>query len=783
MTEIVNVSREIAGRLLSFESGRIARQAGGSVVARYGDTMVFAAATMSKEPAKGDDDFFPLTVDYRESRYAAGKFPGGFFKREGRPSEQEILTSRCIDRPIRPLFPDNFKSETQVLLNVIAYDQKNESDILGMNAAFAALEISDIPFHGPVAAVRVCKIDGVLVINPPVNDVPKSTLNLTIAGTRTTINMVEGGAFEEQEEVFLEALELAQQALSEICDLIEEFRAKCGKPKADVPLKFIEPFVIQRIEELGYIRLKEANSIREKHARQDAVDKLQAEVKEQLSEELKGFYQNKIDHAEMPHLEAEQSYIQSVKDISTVFHDLEKRIVRESILIDASRADGRQLNEIRPITCEIGYLPTVHGSAIFTRGQTQAMVITTLGTVSDEQIIDGLDEEYSKKFILHYNFPPYSVGEVRPNRGPGRREIGHGALAERAVLPILPDYDVFPYSLRAVSEIMESNGSSSMASVCGTSLSLMDAGVPIKAQVAGIAMGLIKEGDRFAILSDIQGLEDHLGDMDFKVAGTRKGINAFQMDLKIDGVTHDIMAKALEQARQGRLHILDIMDQTIANPKAELSPMAPRIHMMTIDTEKIRDVIGPGGKMIRKIISDTGAKIDIDDSGQVVICSNDEESGRKAREWIEYLTEEVEIGRIYRGKVTRITNFGCFVEVLPGQEGLVHISELAEHRVNAVEDIVTEGEEIEVKIVEIDSLGRINLSKKMADRDTGRTSPEDYQDRSKGDRSGDRGGDRPGRGDRGDRDKGGDRGGDRGGRGGDHGGRSGGGGGKDRNRH
>ncbi|MBW7939897.1 MAG: polyribonucleotide nucleotidyltransferase, partial [Candidatus Omnitrophica bacterium] len=480
-------------------------------------------------------------------------------------------------------------------------------------------------------------IDGQLIANPPVNDIEKATLNLTIAGTRTTINMVEGGAQEEPEEVFLEALDLAQDVLNEICTLIEDFRAQCGKPKYEVPVKEPNHFLLKRIGELATLRIKEANVILDKHERQSAIDLVLAETTATITEELKQLYQNKIDSGELPHLQAEESYLRDLKEMPMIFHDLERKIVREKILTEKVRSDGRRLTDIRTITCEVSLLPSVHGSALFTRGQTQSLATTTLGTVSDEQKVDGLDEEYFKKFMLHYNFPPYSVGEVRPARGPGRREIGHGALAERAILPILPDYEVFPYSIRSVSEIMESNGSSSMATVCGTSLSLMDAGVPIKSQVAGIAMGLIKEGDQYAILSDILGLEDHLGDMDFKVAGTRNGINAFQMDLKIEGITREIMAEALEQARQGRLHILGIMDETLRNPRPQLSPKAPRIHMMTIDSEKIRDVIGPGGKMIRKIIADTGARIDIDDDGQVVICSDDEESGRKAREWIEYL--------------------------------------------------------------------------------------------------------------------------------------------------
>lgn len=771
MTEITRVSKEIAGRTLSLEFGKLGKQANATVVATYGETMVLAAATMSKD-AKEGQDFFPLTVDYRESMGAAGKFPGGFFKREGRPSDKETLTSRCIDRPIRPLFPENFTNEVQVLLKVLSFDGDNDADIVGMIAAFAALQISDIPFAGNIGAVRIGRVDNQLIVNPVVAEIEKSTLNLTIAGTRTAIMMVEGGAKEESEAVILDAFDLALQVLGQVIDLIDELQQKCGKPKLEVPPIEVDQALAARVRELAADKIGPADLIPDKHERQTALDAILDETTAQILAEFEQTLQELLGKEsptpeETESIEALKAKIaKAPKQIKGLFYDLEKEIMRNRILNERQRSDGRKPNEIRPITCELGLLPRSHGSALFTRGQTQALVYTTLGTIEDEQKIDGILPDYYKKFMLHYNFPPFCVGETRPMRGPGRREIGHGALAERALSVVLPSHDDFPYTIRVVSEILESNGSSSMASVCGGSLALMEAGVPVKASVAGIAMGLIKEGDRYAVLSDILGVEDHLGDMDFKVTGTRNGITAFQMDLKIEGISRAIMAEALEQARVGRLHILDIMDQTIPRPRESISPYAPRIIMISIPIEKIRDVIGPGGKMIRKIISETGAKIDIDDDGRVVIASIGEEPGLKAKAWIETLTEEVEVGKIYKGKVTRIMNFGAFVEVLPGQEGLVHISELSEHRVNYVEDVVAEGDEFEVKVIEIDEIGRINLSKKAADRELGRITGEE----------------RGQRGDRGDR---GDRGG-RGGRGGGGGGgrdrRGGGGGGRSRNR-
>ncbi len=777
---IERVSKEIAGRTLTIETGRMAKQAGGAVTLQYGETIVFCAATTGA--AREGIDFFPLTVDYRESLWAAGKFPGGFFKREGRPSEKEILTCRMIDRPIRPLFPDGFFGEVQVLSNAASFDNENDTDIVAMNAAFAALEISDIPFAGGLAAVRIGKNEDGLIVNPTIEECETSSMNFVVAGTRDSIVMVEGGADEESEEAVLEAFELAQNVIREIIDVIAELRERAGKPKIEVPEIEKDGTLEQKVRDFIGGRYQEACFIQDKHERQAALDTIAEETIVALSTRAQEEYA-----AALPENVNQREAIERIavwssgkelaelkKKIKEILHNIEAEILRQSILAENRRADGRKTDEIRPIHCEVGVLPRTHGSALFTRGQTQALVNATLGTVSDEQKIDGLTEEFYKKFMLHYNFPPYCVGETRMIRGPGRREIGHGALAERALRVMLPDSEDFPYTMRIVSDIMESNGSSSMASVCGGALALMDAGVPIKAPVAGIAMGLIKEGDRFAVLSDILGVEDHLGDMDFKVTGTRDGITAFQMDLKISGVTREIMAQALEQARKGRIHILDKMAEALAGPREEISPHAPRIIQLMIPVDKIRDVIGPGGKMIREITMQTGAKIDIDDDGRVIIASIDAEAGISAKEWIEMLTEEVEVGKLYTGKVTRILNFGVFVEILPGKEGMVHISDLAEGRVGRCEDVVEEGDEITVKVAEIDDLGRVNLSKKMADRELGITAPEDYIDEpprsSRGPRN-----DRGGRGGGGGRDR--DRGGrDRGPRGG------GGGGGRDRDR-
>ena len=772
--KITKKSIEIGGRALTFEVGRFAEQATAAVLASYGETMVFASACMSPS-AREEIDFFPLTVDYRESRYAAGKFPGGFFKREGRPSEKETLTSRCIDRPMRPLFPEGMHNEVQVLLNVISFDQENDSDVVGMIAAFAALEISDIPFNGPLGAVRIGRYNGQLVVNPTIEQMAEGTLNLTIAGSRNAIMMVEGGAMEEPEEVVLEALDLAHQVIREVIGILEEFRSQCGKPKMTFEPPARDENLLRRVTELALERIKQSNSIPDKFQRQETLDQTLADAKLTITTEMEAAF--RADPARAQSVEALLEHRKNLarvgKEIAYHVHELEREALRRQVLEEGVRSDGRRTNEIRPITCDVGLIPRTHGSALFTRGQTQALVITTLGTIMDEQKVDGLTEEFYRKFMLHYNFPPYSVGEVKMQRGPGRREIGHGALAERALKPLIPNHDDFPYTIRLVSEIMESNGSSSMASVCGGSLALMDAGIPVQSSCAGIAMGLIADDGKYAVLSDILGVEDHLGDMDFKVTGTRKGITAFQMDLKIEGITHAIMAQALEQARQGRLHILGIMEQALAVPRPALSPHAPRIIMITIPVDKIRDVIGPGGKMIRKITEETGAKIEIEDDGRVVIASVNEDAAKRAREWIEILTEEVEVGKVYKGKVTRIVTFGAFVEVLPGQEGLVHISELHDQRVNVVTDVLNEGDVVHVKVIEIDEFNRINLSKKEADRELGITPPP--LPASRGGVRENRGGGHRGGGDRGDRGGRGEGGG--GGGGGHRGPRSGGGGG------
>ncbi|MFH1738408.1 MAG: polyribonucleotide nucleotidyltransferase [bacterium] len=731
---IHTVSREIAGRTLTIETGRIAGQAGGAVTTRYGDTIALSTVTMAA-PRMGID-FFPLTVDYREQRAAAGKFPGGFFKREGRPSDRETLTSRCIDRPVRPLFPDGFNNEVQILGYVLSFDNENDSDILAMIGSFAALEISDIPFNGPVAAIRIGKVNGALVVNPTVQQLEAGTLNLTIAGKRNAVLMVEGGAREESEETLLEALELAMREMTPIFDMIEELRGLAGKPKVSFEPKPPSKEMEDKIWSLIGDRFHDATGMQDKHQRQEALDNLSAEASQRILEEAERAFAASLPSDITTREAVERVALHSVgretaqlaAQIREAFGNIEKRELRRLILEETRRVDGRALDQIRPISIDVGSVPRTHGSALFTRGQTQALVTTTLGTVSDEQKIDGLLDEYYKRFLLHYNFPPFCVGEVRPTRGPGRRDIGHGALAERAIAPLLPEHDDFPYTIRLVSDILESNGSSSMASVCGGSLSLMDAGVPIKKPVAGIAMGLVKEGDRSAILSDILGVEDHLGDMDFKVAGTADGITAFQMDLKIEGVDHELMAAALEQARRGRLFILERMSVVIGSPRSVLSPYAPRIQVLLIPIDRIRDVIGPGGKMIRQIVAETGVKIDIDDDGQVLIASTDVEAGRKAREWIETLTEEVEVDKIYKGKVTRLMTFGAFVEILPGQEGLVHISELAEGRIDQVEDVVKEGDTIQVKVTEIDSLGRVNLSKRLAERELGIVPESEWQE-------------------------------------------------------
>jgi polyribonucleotide nucleotidyltransferase len=698
------------GRILSIETGRVARQASGSVLIRLGDTIVLAAVVSAPSPDV-ERDFFPLTVDYREKSYAAGKIPGGFFKREGRPSEKEILSARLTDRPIRPLFPEGYTDEVQVMLQVLSSDQENDGDILGIIGASAALSISDIPFTKTISAVRVGRIDGRLVANPLFSELERSDMNITIAGTKDFIIMVEGGAQEINEQDMTEALAFGHEHIKKVVGIIEELVSKIGKPKKEVIKPELNPEIVAAVFELAESRVKEANRIREKKTRGEAIEKIKVEVKTALAEK----------------------FPDSERKITKVIDEIEKNDLRRMILDEHVRSDGRGLEDIRDISIEISVLPRTHGSAIFTRGQTQALVVTTLGTKMDEQRIDDLLGESFKSYMLHYNFPSYSVGEVRPIRGPGRREIGHGALAERALDPVIPAEEKFPYTIRIVSDVLESNGSSSMATVCGGSLALMDAGVPIKAPVAGIAMGLIMEGDKRAILTDILGVEDHLGDMDFKVTGTSGGITAFQMDIKIGGLTIEIMGEALEHARRARLYVLDKMNAAISQPKPELSPYAPRIITIKIPIDKIGEVIGPGGKMIRSIIEATGAKIDIEDDGTVLIASVDQVAGEAARDRILALTEEAEIGRIYNGKVKRIAAFGAFVEILPNVDGLVHISELDHYRVGRVEDVVNIGDEIQVKVIGIDPEGKVRLSRKVliekGDRPEGSQDDRPYDDR------------------------------------------------------
>jgi polyribonucleotide nucleotidyltransferase len=686
-----SVDIELAGRRLTLETGRIAKQADGAIWATYGDTVVLATAVAS-QTVKPGVDFLPLTVDYQEKTYAAGKIPGGYFKREGRPSEREVLTSRLIDRPLRPLFPEGYYFDTQVIASVLSADKSGVSDIIGIIAASAALAISPIPFNGPIAGVKIGRVNGQFVVNPDLEALETSDLHLVVAGTADAVMMVEAGANELPEATMLEAIELAHSEIKRIVAKIEELRRLAGKPKRTVLQESIDTGLAEQVRGLVAGPIREAILIPNKSARQERLDQVLAET----IEKLKTDDSNRTRH------------------VKIIFHGLEYTEVRNMILEKRVRADGRGPADIRPITCEVGVLPRAHGSAVFTRGETQSLAVVTLGTTDDEQRIDALEGEYMRTFMLHYNFPPFSVGEARPLRSPGRREVGHGALAERALKSVIPGKDKFPYTVRIVSEILESNGSSSMATVCGGTLALLDAGVPIKEPVAGIAMGLIKEGDQVLVLSDILGLEDHLGDMDFKVTGTKNGVTALQMDIKIGGITSALMREALGQAQAGRLHILERMAQALNAPRTKLSAFAPRIFPMKIKQDKIRDVIGPGGKMIRSIIAETGVKINVEDTGDVTIASSDEASAQKAIEMIKRLTEEVEVGKIYMGTVRKIMDFGAFVEVLPGTDGLVHISQLAHHRVKAVSDEVSEGDQVMVKVLEIDKQGKIRLSRKEA---------------------------------------------------------------------
>ena len=701
---MTSVELEIKDKRLIIETGQMARQADGSVVVKFGDTIVLATAVASKKPKEGLD-FFPLTIDYQEKTYSAGKIPGGFFKREGKSTEKEVLTSRLIDRPMRPLFPKGFYCETQGIVSVLSYGTENIADMLGIIGMSAALHISNIPFGGPVGAVRVGRLDGKLIVYPDATELENLDLNLVVAGTADAVIMVEGGGAEVSEAALIEAIDFAHQEIKRIVAAQNDLRSKVGKEKRAVAPVEEKPELAAAVRENVSGTIHEAIHIPGKHERQKALDVILEETIKKLNtpENAARFVGN-----------ADKDL---TRDIANAFDDYENEIVRNTILKEAKRADNRKPDEIRQITCHMGLLPRVHGSALFIRGETQALVATTLGTSDDEQRIDSLDGETFKTFMLHYNFPPFSVGEVKPMRGPGRREIGHGALAERAIKYVLPSKEVFPYTIRIVSDILESNGSSSMATVCGATLSLMDAGVPISAPVAGIAMGLIKEGDNVVVLTDILGLEDHLGDMDFKVAGTSKGITAFQMDLKIGGVSREILERALDQAKKGRLHILGKMIDAMPAVRDNLSPHAPRIYTMHIRPEKIREVIGSGGKVIRGIVEQTGAKIDIDDSGTINIASSDEAAANKAIEIINGIVAEAELNKIYKGKVVRIADFGAFVEILPGTDGLLHISQISDKRIAKVTDEINMGDEIFVKVIEVDNQGRIRLSRKEAMKD------------------------------------------------------------------
>ncbi|AFS53292.1 polyribonucleotide nucleotidyltransferase [Leptospirillum ferriphilum] len=697
------VEAVVGGKTVRLETGRMAKQADGSVVVWADGTVVIATAVASKVSKPGVD-FLPLTVDYQERAYAAGKIPGGFFKREGKPSEREILNSRLIDRPLRPLFPEGFFFDTQLIASVISIDRGGISDVMAVVASSAALYVSDIPFMNPVAAVKVGCVDGTFIVNPTLDEQERSTLDLVVAGTRDAIMMVEGQGNEISEETFLSAIDLAHKSILPLIEAQEKLRAMAGKEKRPLPAVPIPPKVMDMVESMGAPRLREALKIAVKQERQEQTAQILGDVREKILQEFS---------ASSPEMVVEE------REIFNAFHELERRIMREMILDHKVRADGRGLSDIRPITIEVGILPRTHGSALFTRGETQSLSVATLGTSDDEQRIDALEGESTKRFMLHYNFPPFSVGETKPMRGPGRREIGHGNLAERALKPVLPARDSFPYSIRLVSDILESNGSSSMATVCGGSLAMMDAGIPIKSAVAGIAMGLIKEGDRIAILSDILGLEDHLGDMDFKVTGTENGITAVQMDIKITGITVELMREALQKAREGRLYIMEKMKMALPSSRNNMSPFAPRILTLKIKQDKIREVIGPGGKVIRGITEKTGAKIEIDDSGLIQIASTDEVAAQKAIDMINQIVEEVQVGKIYLGRVKTVADYGAFVELFPGTTGLCHISQLEDRRVEKVSDVVSEGDLILVKALEVDRQGKIRLSRKEAIAEVG----------------------------------------------------------------
>lgn len=679
----------LAGRNLTVTVGKVAEQANGACLVQYGDTVILVTATASKEPREGID-FFPLSVDFEERLYSVGKIPGGFIKREGKPSDKAILTARLIDRPIRPLFPDGYRNDVQVIATALSVDQDCPPDIVGMLGSSIALSISDIPFNGPTGSVLIGLVDGKLVLNPTAEEREKSKLHLVVSGTKDAIMMVEAGAHEVDEGIILEAILFAHEEIKKLCEFIEEIQKEVGKEKQDFVIFKPDEQIEKEVKEYASEKLINAIQTVDKQERENAIEEVFEETIEKFIE----------------------IYPENEKDILDVLDSILKAEVRRLILEEGIRPDNRKIDEIRPISCEVGILPRTHGSGLFKRGQTQVLTVATLGASSDVQVIDGLSDEESKRYMHHYNFPPYSVGETRVLRGPGRREIGHGALAEKALEPVIPDEDEFPYTIRLVSEVLSSNGSSSQASVCGSTLALLDAGVPIKAPVAGIAMGLIKSEDKVAILSDIQGIEDHLGDMDFKVAGTEKGVTAIQMDIKISGIDRAILQEALNRAKEGRLFILEKMKEVISAPRKELSPYAPRILTMQVDPDKIRDIIGPGGKMINKIIDETGVKIDIEDDGRVSIASDNMDNGERAVELISKIIKDVEVGEIYMGKVIKIVPFGAFVEIANGKEGLLHISNIANERINRVEDVLSIGDEVLVKVVEIDNQGRINLSRK-----------------------------------------------------------------------
>lgn len=691
MSEKKVFTYEWAGRPLQVEIGQLAKQANGAVLVRYGDTSVLSVATASKQPK--NLDFFPLTVNYEEKLYAVGKIPGGFIKREGRPSERAILTSRLIDRPIRPLFPDGFRNEVQVISIVMSVDQNCSSEMAAMLGSSLALSVSDIPFDGPIAGVQVGLIGDEFIINPTVEQMEKSTLDLTVAGTKDAINMVEAGAKEVSEEIVLEAIMFGHNEIIKLIEFQEQVVAEIGKEKKEIPLFELDKELFEEVKGICETKLVQAIQVQEKHAREDAITEVKNEVLEQFTEK-----------------EADDVTLKQVREILDA---MVKEEVRRLITEEKVRPDGRGVAEIRPLSSEVGILPRTHGSGLFTRGQTQALSICTLGPLGDVQIIDGLGLEETKRFMHHYNFPQFSVGETGPIRAPGRREIGHGALGERALEAVIPDETDFPYTLRLVAEVLESNGSTSQASICASTLAMMDAGVPLKAPVAGIAMGLVKKGEHYTILTDIQGMEDHLGDMDFKVAGTSKGITALQMDIKIDGLSKTILEEALEQAKIGRMQILESMLATINQPREKLSQYAPKITMIKINPDKIRDVIGPGGKQINKIIDETGVKIDTEQDGTIYIASPDEEMIARAKQIIEDIVRVAQVGEYYLGKVKRIEKFGAFVEIFNGKDGLLHISEIQEERTKNVEDVLKLGDELLVKVIEIDNQGRVNLSRKV----------------------------------------------------------------------